>query len=567
MSRLFSRLSIFAKIAIPVALLLLTCVGIVVYARSALYAEGSATRLIAGRVAPVIAASLSARADIRAASVASAKYQLEPTPSGQAQLAKAYNDSVAAVRADIASWAAQYDLADRDTQLAAFQAALTRYEQITNRQFQMFGNGEAQGKPAEYLQVRNAVGDARVALESLTTKLVDAANARLRSESAASEALYAQTSWSLILGSAIALMVAGALVGWVSRVQISRPLMRMTGMMGRLSGGDLTITIEGTERQDEVGVLARSLVTFQQTARRQRELEAEAAAARASGEAHALRVEALVRGFESQVAGLTGVLTSAATELEKTAHAMTGTAIRTDERATVVAAASEEASAGVQTVAAAAEELSTSIAEIGRQVAHSARISGKAVEDARRTNETVRALSDGAARIGDVIGLITKIAGQTNLLALNATIEAARAGDAGKGFAVVASEVKNLATQTGKATEEISGQVSHIQAATRDAVAAIQSIAATIEEVSTIVTAIAAATEEQGAATAEIARNVQQTAASTQEVTTNIADVRQIAGETGVAAGDVLTAAGKLSKQAEHISTEVDQFIQGVRAA
>jgi methyl-accepting chemotaxis protein len=165
------------------------------------------------------------------------------------------------------------------------------------------------------------------------------------------------------------------------------------------------------------------------------------------------------------------------------------------------------------------------------------------------------------------MGLIANIAGQTNLLALNATIEAARAGDAGKGFAVVASEVKSLATQTARATEEITGQISQIQTATRDAVEAIHGIAVTIEELSAIATAIAAAVEEQGAASAEIARNVQQTAQATQDVTVNISGVSRTSGQTGDAAGQVLGSAVGLSRQAETLSAEVHSFLAGVRAA
>ena len=271
--------------------------------------------------------------------------------------------------------------------------------------------------------------------------------------------------------------------------------------------------------------------------------------------------------FEAKVGSLVSMLSSGAIKLEATAESMSATATRTNQQATTVAAAAAEASAGVQTVAAAAEELSASIHEISRQVAQSAKITGKAVEDARRTDTIVRALADGAKKIGDVVQLINGIAAQTNLLALNATIEAARAGDAGKGFAVVASEVKSLAGQTAKATEEIGAQIKQIQDATGEAVQAIKVIGATIEEVNGIASNIAAAVEQQGAATAEIARNVQQTAASTQEVTATVIVVSQAANDTGGAAEQVLGAANGLSKQAGQITNEVNSFVAGVRAA
>jgi methyl-accepting chemotaxis protein len=271
--------------------------------------------------------------------------------------------------------------------------------------------------------------------------------------------------------------------------------------------------------------------------------------------------------FETKVGSLVAMLSSGAAALQVTAQSMSATATQTNRQARTVAAAADGASTGVQTVAAAAEELSGSIHEISRQVAQSAKITGKAVDDARRTDVIVRTLAESARNIGDVVRLISGIAAQTNLLALNATIEAARAGDAGKGFAVVASEVKSLATQTAKATEEIGAQITQIQGATAEAVTAINDIGSTIEEVNVIAANIAAAVEEQGAATAEIARNVQQTAASTQEVTVTIAGVSQAAHDTGAAAGQVLHAASDLSRQAGQLTDEVNAFVAGVRAS
>jgi len=279
------------------------------------------------------------------------------------------------------------------------------------------------------------------------------------------------------------------------------------------------------------------------------------------------KVDALLRGFEANTGLLVGTVASSATELRATAQSLSSTTDETTAQASGVAAAVEEASVNVQTVASAAEELSSSISEIARQVAQSATIAGKAVEDARRTDAIVKTLAGGAQKIGDVVGLISSIAGQTNLLALNATIEAARAGDAGKGFAVVAAEVKNLANQTAKATGDISAQIAEIQAATTEAVEAIGTIAQTIDELSRIAASIAVSVEEQGAATQEIARNVHEAASGTQDVSSNIVGVSRGAQETGAAASQVLEAAGELSKRAEQMNADVSQFIAAVKAA
>ncbi len=273
----------------------------------------------------------------------------------------------------------------------------------------------------------------------------------------------------------------------------------------------------------------------------------------------------LAQVFEGKVGNLIKTLTSASLDLETTARAMATIAKRADNRSREVANSADQTSANVQMVAGATEELSASILEIGGQVARSTRIAAQAVTDARKTNETVETLSSTADRIGEVVKLIEEIAAQTNLLALNATIEAARAGEAGKGFAVVASEVKNLASQTAKATEEITSQINEIQGATRDAVEAIGAIGRTIDEISQIATSIAAAVEEQSAATREIARNGQQAADGMQEVSATIADVSQAASETGEAAGGVLSSASQLAGLSKTLRGEVDMFLREIR--
>jgi methyl-accepting chemotaxis protein len=370
-----------------------------------------------------------------------------------------------------------------------------------------------------------------------------------------------------IIGFIVLAAIVAIVAGAVLVQSIATPIKSMTEAMRKLAARDMSGQIPARGRTDEVGQMAETVQVFKDAMIAADRLAAEQAAERTLKEQRSIRLEQLVSTFEMTARNMAGLLAAGSTELEATARAMTGSAERTNHQATAVAAAAEEAGAGVQTGAAATEELTSSINEISRQVAQSAKMAGLAVRDAQRTNTIVAALAEGADRIGSVVGLITNIAGQTNLLALNATIEAARAGDAGKGFAVVASEVKNLASQTGRATEEIGTQITQIQSATKEAVAAIRGIAASIEEVSAIATSIASAVEEQGAATAEIARNVQQTATAAQDVTSNISGVGQSANDSSAAASQVLSAAGELSKQAERLSSEVNLFVADVRAA
>ena len=410
------------------------------------------------------------------------------------------------------------------------------------------------------------VSPPRAKLMTTLKARVDVLTQELMDVRASGIAAARQAALLLMLLAAAGLILSLGLAVFIVLTRMVRPLKGIVTGMEHLASGALDTPVEGMGRRDEVGVLARGLEVCRQGALETRLLTSQAVD-RAVVEQRAARLHDLVRAFEEKVTRLVSTLTGASSTLETTARAMSVTAREANEQANTVASAASEASGSVQTVASAAEELTASIGEITRQVAQSGTITERAVADARRTDAIVRALAEGAQKIGDVVGLITNIAGQTNLLALNATIEAARAGDAGKGFAVVASEVKNLAQQTAKATEEIGGQIGQIQSATAEAVTAIRGITAVIEEVSAITTAIAAADEEQGSATAEIARNVQRSATNMNEVTSNIAGVSRAASETGAAANEVLGAAGGLSKQAEAISVEMRDFVSGVRAA
>jgi methyl-accepting chemotaxis protein len=221
----------------------------------------------------------------------------------------------------------------------------------------------------------------------------------------------------------------------------------------------------------------------------------------------------------------------------------------------------------VETVAAAAEELLASIREISRQVNRSSQVTRVAVQDAEKTNTIVDTLNSATGRIDEVVKLINDIAGQTNLLALNATIEAARAGDAGKGFAVVASEVKALATQTAKATEEISRQVQAIRGTSTEAVAAIQGIAEVVQRIDTIAAEAARAIEQQGAATREIAQGIAAAAEGTTAVAGAVAKVQggmEAAAAPVTALGDQADA---MARQSAGLEQEVVSLTARLRAA
>ncbi len=432
---------------------------------------------------------------------------------------------------------------------AAYDTAITRGQVYRGRN-QILGG--------DYRTIYQPIRDAAGQQVGLLFVGVPAADARAIAWRAAREAAVAGLLVILVTGTGYALLLRRTL----------RPLAALQAATDRIAGGALEDAVPGADRRDELGALARSLAALRDNALEARRLAAEAEAARQEASAARRRSRAELAGqLEQEMGAMLGTLTQSVRELGQLGESLATGAGQATAQAGMAAAGAAEANGSVQTVAAAAEQLASSVAEITRQVTQAADVARRAVERARETDAAVSGLVDGAQRVGDVVRLIADIAGQTNLLALNATIEAARAGEAGKGFAVVASEVKQLAAQTGKATEEIGQQITAIQGATAGAANSIRGIAAVVGEIDQIAATIAAAVEQQGAATREIARNVAEAARGTEAVSASLGGVSASVGETTDSLASLRATAGTLSGQGEALDGAMRRVLDGLRAA
>ncbi|GAB4226826.1 MAG: CHASE3 domain-containing protein [Kiloniellaceae bacterium] len=398
------------------------------------------------------------------------------------------------------------------------------------------------------------------------SELVGLANQLTERNAQAVGSAFSITLAVLLIGTAVALVFAGAAWFVLSRA-IATPIDGMSNFMEKLAEGHYDDPTENQDRGDEIGMMAKSVEFFRQRLIENREMEARAAKENEEKAARAKRIEDMTNDFDQASSQMVKSVADGSSELKEVATSMSGIAERTEEMSTSVAAAAEEAASNVETVAAATEEINASLAEIAGQVSRATEVAQGAVKAASDTSTVINGLREQSDSIGDVIKLINEIAEQTNLLALNATIEAARAGEAGKGFAVVASEVKGLATQTAKATEEISAQIASVRGESENAVSAIDHISTVIAQIDEITTAIAAAVEEQAAATKEIARNVAEASRGTSDVTSNISQVKGGASETGNASRNVLSASEELSQHAERMRDTVQSFIAAIKAA
>jgi methyl-accepting chemotaxis protein len=413
--------------------------------------------------------------------------------------------------------------------------------------------------PTDYVKV--AVGRLAAAVTVAEAALDAAKKHAAEQHTAAMESLVVQ----LVLLFAAVTSTFGAMTMVTRRV--IKPLHAIRDGMLKVASGDLSVEALYIARHDEIGALAGALETFKHQAEEKVKIEEQERERNAGTVARQRAVEGYVTEFEGAMRQTLQQLGDASGQMRKTSTGLSTVSRQTNARVEVAQKASSDASTSVDSVAAAAEELSASINDISQQAAHAADIAGRAVDEARKTDGTVQGLASSAGRIGEVVGLINSIAAQTNLLALNATIEAARAGEAGRGFAVVASEVKSLASQTAKATEEISEQISDIQKVAGEAIDAIKGIGSIIGEVNEVATAIAAAVQEQGAATQEITRSTQFAAQGTKNVSENITGVRTDADAAAAAAENVKGASETLETQSQHLGNQVTEFLGRIRAA
>jgi methyl-accepting chemotaxis protein len=563
-----SKFRISTKILAVIAVLAISCITVAWTSWTGLTALRDAAEEIDMTASEI---RIGARINRLVAELNREEYHLAASPNVYDEAAAAIKERRARIVEGMAEARAtagprqQKLLAAAEKELAEYLAALEKTLQVAQRHR---GSVDLSRQQQEVLQSVESSRDAARDLRTALTAYVEYTDNK-GSEISQQASATADLQIKLLVTVATIGILVGLLLGWVvSQYGIVKPMQAIVACLRKLSDGDLQTEIYGLDRKDEVGTIATTAQIFKENLVRTRRMEEEAKEAeeRARAERRQAMLDLAAR-FEQSVGSVVRAVGSSATELEATSTQLASVVEEAGAQTAAVATASEQASANVQTVASASEEMSSAINEVAQRVAQAASRSKSAADGAHTAQQHLDALTGAIDAVNQVVAAINNVAEQTNLLALNATIEAARAGEAGKGFAVVASEVKSLANQTRRMTDQVGDQIAAVMSSSTRTVEAMRAILQQVSEINESTTEMAASIEEQSAATNEISRNVQQAAVGTQEVASNVVGIKDAVLLTAEATNNVKASASDLAEQASMLKREVDNFLDGVRAA
>ncbi|WP_374310825.1 methyl-accepting chemotaxis protein [Dongia sp.] len=430
---------------------------------------------------------------------------------------------------------ADYNPGLRDKLTQASHAEVMKFYAAIDQLLPAIEKSDQAAIEAAYAQVSAAYQAHRKVIDEIVAG-ANAANAETEATAAAADTSYFAIVWLVTI--VVLILVAGGIA--TIALGVIRPIIRMTGVMTKLAGGELETDIPSTGRQDEIGAMARAVDVFRDNAKENERLRQRQETERQRND-EALKTEMLqlTETLENEVKETVGDISTQANKLTENATLLSRTAAELRDMATEVNQLVDTTNRNVETVASATEELEASSRAISAQIGNSSKLAATAREGAEIANSEVAGLAQTASSIGNVVTMIQEIAARTRMLALNATIEAARAGDMGKGFAVVADEVKSLARQTEEGIAQVNAQAEEITQSTAKAVGIVDNVAGGIRDIDAVTVEVARASEEQRAATAEIMQSAGQAAQSTRSVADNVARMLKGVERTGETAGHV----------------------------